>query len=199
MDSKIQSHLFEPFFTTKEVGKGTGLGLAIAYGIIKNHKGFIKMESESAQGTTFHIYLPLKPLTVQKDRRKKKPKIPGGDETILLVEDDAAVRHVSKSILEEFGYTVLEAADGVEALAVFEQHQDQVRLVLCDLIMPKKNGRETSAEIMKLKPDIKIIFMSGYPNDIIVRKGILEPKAQLLLKPLHPADLLMKIREVLDS
>ncbi|MEI6613278.1 MAG: PAS domain S-box protein [Chrysiogenales bacterium] len=199
MESEIQSHLFEPFFTTKEVGKGTGLGLAIVYGIVKNHQGFIRMESESAQGTAFHIYLPLKQLAVQKNRRKQQVKIPGGNETILLVEDDDAVRHVTRSMLEEFGYTVLEAADGQEALAVFVQHRDQVGLLLCDLIMPKKNGKETRAGIMKLKPDIKTIFMSGYTNDIIVRKGILEPGMHLLLKPLHPAALLEKVREVLDS
>jgi two-component system cell cycle sensor histidine kinase/response regulator CckA len=199
MDSETQGHLFEPFYTTKEVGKGTGLGLAIVYGIVKNHQGFIKVESESAQGTIFHIYLPLKPLAVQKDRCKQQPLIPTGNETILLVEDDAAVRHVTKSMLEEFGYTVLEAADGQEALAVFRRHGVQVRLLLSDLIMPKKNGRETRAGIMKLNPDIKTIFMSGYTSDIIARKGILEPGIHLLLKPLHPADLLAKIREVLDS
>jgi two-component system, cell cycle sensor histidine kinase and response regulator CckA len=199
MDSEIQNHLFEPFYTTKEVGKGTGLGLAIVYGIVKNHQGFIKMESESAQKTTFHIYLPLKSLTVQKNRRKKQPKIPRGIETILLVEDDTAVRHVTRSMLEEFGYTVLEAADGMEALAVFEQYQERIHLLLCDLIMPKMNGKETRAEIIKLKPNTKTIFMSGYTSDIIARKGILDPEIHLLLKPLHPAALLEKIREVLDS
>jgi two-component system cell cycle sensor histidine kinase/response regulator CckA len=199
MDNEIQSHLFEPFYTTKEVGKGTGLGLAIVYGIIKNHQGFIKMESKFAHGTTFHIYLPLKPQLVQKDRRKMQTKIPRGDETILLVEDDAAVRHVTKSMLEEFGYTVLEASNGMEALELFKRYREQVQLLLSDLIMPKKNGKETRAEITKLKPDIKTIFMSGYTSDIIARKGFLEPGTQLLLKPLHPAALLRKIREVLDS
>jgi PAS domain S-box-containing protein len=199
MDSEIKSHLFEPFFTTKEVGKGTGLGLAIVYGIIKNHQGFIKMESKFAQGTTFHLYLPLKPQAVRKNRRRLQAKIPQGNETILLVEDDAAVRHVTRSMLEEFGYTVLEAADGQEALAVFEQNRERISLLLSDLIMPKKNGKETRAGIMKLKPDIKTIFMSGYTSDIIARKGILDPGIHLLLKPLHPAALLEKIREVLDS
>ena len=199
IDKNIQGHLFEPFFTTKEVGKGTGLGLAIVYGIIKNHLGFIKLESEPAQGTTFHIYLPLNPLAVAKDRHRQQPRISRGNETILLVEDDAAVRHVTRSLLEEFGYMVLEAADGQEALAVFAKHRDQVHLLLSDLIMPKKNGKETSAEIMKLNPNIKTIFMSGYTSDIIARKGILEPGTHLLVKPLHPAALLEKIREVLDS
>jgi CheY-like chemotaxis protein len=199
MDSEIQSHLFEPFYTTKEVGKGTGLGLAIVYGIIKNHRGFIKIESEAGRKTTFHIYLPLKPLAVQKGKRKKQAKIPRGTETILLVEDDAAVRHVTRSMLEEFGYTVLEASDGMEALEVFARHRERVNLLLCDLIMPKKNGKETLLGIMKLKPDIKTIFMSGYTSDIIARRSILDPGTHLLLKPLHPSSLLTKIREVLDS
>jgi len=199
MNSETQSHLFEPFYTTKEVGKGTGLGLAIVYGIIKNHRGFIKIGGETGRSTVFHIYLPLNPLAVRKSKRKKQAKIPRGDETILLVEDDAAVRHATKSLLEEFGYTVLEAADGMEALAVFAAHRDQVRLLVCDLIMPKLNGQETRAGILKLKPDVKTLFISGYTNDIITRKGILDPEVHMLLKPLHPAKLLEKIREILDS
>jgi len=199
MNREIQNHLFEPFFTTKEVGKGTGLGLAIVYGIIKNHQGFIKMESDFTRGTTFHLYLPLKPQAVRKSRRRQQARIPQGKETILLVEDDAAVRHVTRSMLEEFGYKVLEAADGQEALEVFAQHCERISLLLSDLIMPKKNGKETRAGIMELKPDIKTIFMSGYTSDIIARKGILDPGIHLLLKPLHPAALLEKIREVLDS
>ncbi|HSQ35613.1 MAG TPA: ATP-binding protein, partial [Candidatus Binatia bacterium] len=199
ISGESQDHLFEPFYTTKEVGKGTGLGLAIVYGIIKNHKGFIKLESDAGRRTTFHVYLPLKSLAVRKGKRKKETKIPRGNETILLVEDDAAVRHATRAMLEEFGYTVLEAADGQEALAVFEAHRDQILLLLCDLIMPKKNGKETLAGIVNLKPDIKTLFMSGYTSDIIARKGILEPGIHLLLKPLHPAELLEKIREILDS
>ena len=141
----------------------------------------------------------MKVLAVRKDKRKKQSKISGGNETILLVEDDAAVRHATKTMLAEFGYLVLEAADGMEAQAVFAQHRDQINLLLCDLIMPKMNGKETRAGIMKLQPGIKTIFMSGYTSDIIARKGILEPGIHLLLKPLHPAALLAKIREVLDS
>ena len=199
MDQEIQNHMFEPFFTTKEVGKGTGLGLAIVYGIIKNHKGFIKMESKFKQGTAFHIYLPLKPNPVLKSRRKLHMKIPRGNETILLVEDDAAVRQATRSMLEEFGYTVLEAVDGQDALAVFERNRDRIHLLLSDLIMPKKNGKETQVALNKLQPDLKAIFMSGYTSDIIAHKGIHEPGMHLLLKPLHPAALLEKIRQVLDE
>jgi PAS domain S-box-containing protein len=199
MEQEVQNHLFEPFFTTKDIGKGTGLGLAIVYGIIKNHKGFIFMESTANQGTIFHIYLPLKIEAVPKSRRKFQAALPRGSETILLVEDDSAVRQATRSMLEEFGYTVLEAGDGLEALAVFERNAERVQLLLSDLIMPKMNGKETQAKLLKAKPDLKTIFMSGYTSDIIARKGIHEPGMHLLLKPLHPAALLEKVRDVLDS
>ena len=199
MDQDIQAHIFEPFFSTKEVGKGTGLGLAIVYGIVRKHHGFIHVDSTPGQGTIFSIYLPLNTQMVKKTARRKRDKIPVGTETILLIEDDAAVRQVTRSMLEEFGYTVLEAADGIEAQALFQRHQDKVQLILCDLIMPKMNGREAFAEIQKIKTDSKVIFMSGYTADIIAGKGIADPGLPLLLKPLNPASLLKKIRSVLDD
>jgi signal transduction histidine kinase/CheY-like chemotaxis protein len=199
MSMDVQAHIFEPFFTTKEVGKGTGLGLAIVYGIIKKHSGFIHMASTSGAGTAFSIYLPLKAQAIKKTARRKQEKIPSGSETILLIEDDAAVRQVTRSMLEEFGYTVLEAANGIEAQTMFQRHRDQVQLILCDLIMPRMNGRETHAAIKKIKDDIKVIFMSGYTSDIIAGKGIADPGIQLLQKPLNPSTLLKKIRSVLDK
>jgi two-component system cell cycle sensor histidine kinase/response regulator CckA len=199
MGKDVQAHIFEPFFTTKDVGKGTGLGLAIVYGIVKKHSGFIHMASTPGKGTAFSIYLPLNTQMVKKTARKKQDKIPAGSETILLIEDDAAVRQVTRSMLEEFGYTVLEAVDGIEAQTVFRQHQDRINLILCDLIMPKMNGRETFAEIQKMKTDVKVIFMSGYTSDIIAGKGIADSGGHLLLKPLGPAVLLKKIRDVLDG
>ena len=199
MTMDVQAHIFEPFFTTKEVGKGTGLGMAMVYGIVKKHNGFIHMASTSGAGTTFSIYLPLKAQTVKKTARRKQEKIPAGSETILLIEDDAAVRQVTRSMLEEFGYTVLEAANGIEAQTVFQRQRDQVQLVLCDLIMPKMNGRETHAALQKIKGDIKVVFMSGYTADIIAGKGIADPGVQLLQKPLNPSTLLKKIRSVLDK
>ena len=199
MDKDVQAHIFEPFFTTKEVGKGTGLGLAIVYGIVKKHNGFIHMTSTAGAGTTFNIYLPLKEQKLKKSVRRKLEKIPSGSETILLVEDDASVRQVTRSMLEEFGYTVLEAADGIEAQSVFLGHRDQVRLILCDLIMPKMNGRETHDAIKKIRGDIKVIFMSGYTADIIAGKGLADSGIHLLPKPLNPATLLKKIRSVLDK
>jgi PAS domain S-box-containing protein len=199
MDAKVHAHLFEPFFTTKEVGKGTGLGLAIVYGIIKKHNGFIRAESAAGQGTTFHVYLPLKSLRREKRVRKKSEKMISGTETILLIEDDATVRQVIRSILDEFGYKVIEAADGVEAVAIFAHEQGKVQLILCDLIMPKKNGRETIAEIRQIRPDVKVIFISGYAADIIAHKGRMDPDIPMLLKPLKPTELLAKVRQLLDS
>jgi two-component system cell cycle sensor histidine kinase/response regulator CckA len=199
MDKEIQARIFEPFFTTKEVGKGTGLGLAIAYGIVKKHSGFIAVSSATGQGTVITVYLPLSSAPGQCPGRKDAERIPGGSETILLVEDDAAVRQVTRSMLEEFGYTVLEAADGVAAQDIFRRDRERIALVLCDLIMPKRNGRETLAAIQELQADVKAIFMSGYTADIIAGKGIADSGFHLLLKPLNPGVLLKKIRSILDE
>ncbi len=199
MDAKTQAHLFEPFFTTKEVGKGTGLGLAIVYGIIKKHSGFIRVSSAVDQGTTLNIYLPLKSIRREKRSRRRSEKLIAGTETILLIEDDVTVRQVIRSILEEFGYAVIEAVDGVDAVAAFARERDNVQLILCDLIMPKKNGRETIAEIRQIKADVKVIFLSGYSADIISRKGIMDPGIPMLLKPIKPTELLTKVRQLLDS
>ncbi len=199
MDERTQAHLFEPFFTTKEVGKGTGLGLAIAYGIIKKHDGYISVNSAIGQGTIFRIFLPLKSTAREKKLRWATEKMIAGTETILLIEDDAAVRQVTRSILVEFGYSVIEAADGEEAVATFAREQDRVQLILCDLVMPKKNGRETIAEIRQVKPDVKVIFISGYAADIIAHQENMDSAIPLLLKPLKPAELLAKVRQFLDS
>jgi PAS domain S-box-containing protein len=199
MEKEIQARIFDPFFTTKDVGKGTGLGLAIVYGIVKNHGGVVTVDSIPGKGTTFTVYLPLKSQPKKKVQRRKPDHIPTGSETILLVEDDAAVRQVTRSLLEEFGYTVLEAADGIAAQDIFRRERERIGLVLCDLIMPKLNGRETLAALLKMKKGIKVIFMSGYTADIIADKGIAEAGMHLLLKPMNPGVLLNKIRAVLDK
>jgi PAS domain S-box-containing protein len=199
MSQDVQAHIFEPFFTTKEVGKGTGLGLAIVYGIIKKHGGFILVDSALSKGTRFAIYLPLQSSHAAKRKRLKNAHAPSGSETILLIEDDPAVRQVTRSLLEESGYLVLDAADGIAGQDLFRQQMDRIHLVLCDLIMPKQNGRETLMEIRKLKPDVKAIFISGYTADIIASKGITDPRMHLVLKPLNPEVLLKKIRAVLDE
>jgi PAS domain S-box-containing protein len=199
MDRKTQARIFEPFFTTKEVGKGTGLGLAMVYGIIKKHNGFINVYSEPGQGTTFRIYLPLAQRAVGEIRREEGIAPPSGSETILLVEDDQTVRTVTRTALEAFGYTVIEAADGEEAVRIFRARKDEIQMVLCDVIMPKKNGKETLDELKKMRPDIKALFMSGYTSDIIMQKGILEEGFHFISKPLNPGDLLKKIRDVLKG
>ena len=199
MDKDIKEHIFEPFFTTKEVGKGTGLGLAIVYGIIKKHNGSIHVYSEPGQGTTFNIYLPLVTSITQDIRREATVRLPSGHETILLVEDEETVRQVIRATLEEYGYTVMEAINGTEAVEVFGANQDKIQLLLCDLIMPKKNGREAYEEIRKIRPDIKAIFMSGYTKDIIVKKGFMEEGVNFISKPITPTDLLKKIRVVLEA
>ncbi|MRR56201.1 MAG: PAS domain S-box protein [Deltaproteobacteria bacterium] len=192
-------HIFEPFFTTKEVGKGTGLGMAIIYGIIKQHNGFINVSSEPGHGTTFMIYLPLdestiKPLT---DTAKTTPKM-GNNETILVAEDDPAVSRLVSKILVTNGYEVILAEDGADAIEKFRAYQDKIRLVMLDMIMPKKSGKEASEEINNIRPETKIIFSSGYTADFIENRGISDEGVELILKPVQPNDLLIKVREMLD-
>ncbi len=199
MAKDIQPRIFEPFFTSKDVGKGTGLGLAIAYGIVKKHNGYIHVTSALGKGTTVTVYLPLRSMPGRDAGRKDAARIPAGSETILLIEDDASVRQVTRSMLEEFGYTVLEASDGISAQFVFQEHGQRIELVLCDLLMPRLNGRETLAGLRKIKPGIKAIFISGYTADVIAKKGLVNSGVHLLMKPLNPETLLKKIRAVLDN
>ncbi len=198
IDEKIKERIFEPFFTTKEVGKGTGLGLAMVYGIIKQHEGYINVYSVKDKGTTFKIYLPLIKTIVEDIKETEKYHSAGGSETILIAEDDTLVRDLSRRILEKAGYHVIEALDGADALKVFKEKNKDIQLLLLDVIMPKKNGRECYDEMKKINPDIKVIFMSGYTADIIHKKGIIEEGIELLLKPISPNELLRKVREVLD-
>jgi len=199
MDRETLEHIFEPFYTTKEVGKGTGLGLAIIYGIVKKHDGVITVHSEPDRGTTFNIYRPLEQSMIREDKAEDQALMLQGTETVLLVEDDAPVRRVTKAILEEYGYGVLEAVDGDDAIQVFRENHDKIRLVLCDLIMPKKNGNETHDDLMKIRPDIKTIFASGYTADILAQKGLQEDDLHFISKPFNPTKLLVKMRAVLNT
>jgi len=199
MDPSLLEHIFEPFFTTKDLHQGTGLGLSIVYGIIMKHGGHIKVFSEPGQGTTFKIYLPLSQAEKQEGTREESAPRPSGHETILLVEDEAQVRTVTRALLQEYGYTVLEAADGEDAVRVFQEHKDRIQLVISDLIMPKKNGREAYEEMNRIRPGVKAIFTSGYTADIITQKGLLEAGVDFISKPMNLAELLKKIRDVLAS
>lgn len=199
MDEKTKEKIFEPFFTTKEVGKGTGLGLAMVYGIIKQHDGYINVYSEPDKGTAFKIYLPLIKLSVEEVKLADIPIIKGGTDTILIAEDDAQVRGLTKEVLEGYGYKVMEAVDGNDAIKIFNENKDKIQLLFLDVIMPKKNGKEVYDEIKKVRPDIKAIFTSGYNADIIHKKGILEEGLDFIAKPISPEEFLRKVREVLDK
>ncbi len=199
MDEKTQQKIFEPFFTTKEVGKGTGLGLSIVYGIIKQHGGNITVYSEPGKGTTFRIYLPLTESKIEEAKVTEIIRPKGGTETILLAEDNEDVRVLSKMVLEENGYTVIDAVDGEDAVNKFKEKKDIIQFVIIDVIMPKKSGKEAIDEIRKIKPDINILFTSGYTSDIISRKGILEEGMNFISKPVTPNDLLAKIRAIMDK
>jgi CheY-like chemotaxis protein len=199
MDEKIRERVFEPFFTTKEVGKGTGLGLSIVYGIVKQHEGFIGIESQPGKGTTVKVYLPLIPGELEPVEEEESVLPQGGNETLLFAEDDPAVRGIVKNLLEEFGYTVIDAIDGEDAVRKFAAHQDAIGLVVLDVIMPRMNGKEAYEKIKGIRPDVKTVFMSGYTSDVLQSKFILEDGLHFLQKPVSPATLLRKIREVLDA
>jgi len=198
IDEKTQEKIFDPFFTTKEVGKGTGLGLSMIYGIVKQHDGYIDVESEVGKGTTFNIYFPLIDSTFEKQKEKASRPLKRGAETILVADDDPAVASLVKRILEEFGYKVLEARDGEDAIEQFLKHKDDIHLLLLDVIMPKKNGKEAYDAIRKIKPEIKAIFISGYSAEIIDEQAILEG-LNFIGKPVSPEELLFSVREVLDN
>ncbi|MBF0506565.1 MAG: PAS domain S-box protein, partial [Nitrospirae bacterium] len=199
MDEKTRERIFEPFFTTKEVGKGTGLGLAIIYGIVKQHNGCINVYSEPGEGTSFRIYLPLIEDKVEDRIVSGQPDAIGGTETVLLTEDDSEVRQMVSGLLADFGYTVIEAVDGEDAVEKFREHKDNIHLVILDVIMPKKNGKEAYREVALMKPGIKVIFESGYPADVIRRKGIIEEGVEFISKPFAPSELLKTIRKVLQQ
>ncbi len=199
MDEETKERIFEPFFTTKEVGKGTGLGLSMVYGIIKQHDGYISVYSEPKKGTTFKIYLPLIKSIIEKEKPGVFSGIKKGTETVLIAEDDVEVRELATKVLAGAGYKVLEAKDGEDALKVFTENKEKIQLLILDVIMPKKNGKEVYNEIKKEMPDIKVMFMSGYNSDVIHKKGFLEEGLDFLPKPLLPDELLRKIRERLDQ
>ena len=190
--------MFEPFFTTKEVGKGTGLGLSIVYGIVKQHSGYITVESEQGKGTVFHIYLPEVRAEVAPETKEAQPDMQGGTETILLAEDNLDIRRVTSHTLAISGYTVIEAADGRDAVEKFREHQDEIKLIILDVVMPEKNGKEAYEEIRTMRHDIKALFMSGYTSDVVFDKGVLAKALDYIAKPIAPNELLHKVRNILD-
>ena len=197
MDKKTMTRIFDPFFTTKEVGKGTGLGLASAYGMVKQHNGYITAESLLGKGTTFDIYLPLLDVAVGK-ARASHAEVTGGSETILVIEDDTDVRHMVINMLSAQGYHTLEASDGNDAIGIFREGKGAIDLVILDVVMPGRNGKEVLDEIVRIDPGVKAIFVSGYTGDTVIDKGVEKESVDFLQKPLTVDQLLVKVREVLD-
>lgn len=199
MEVETILRIFEPFFTTKETGKGTGLGLSMVYGIVKQHKGIINVYSRPGIGTTFRMYFPLIRSTAEEKELLVFQTPRRGAETILLAEDDEDVRDVTKSIFEDFGYTVIAAADGEDAVKKFIQNRDRIDILITDIIMPLKNGREVYRKISEEKPGVKVLFTSGYTADIMTKKGLIDEGMPFISKPVSPIMLLKKVREVLDK
>jgi CheY-like chemotaxis protein len=199
MDEETRERIFEPFYTTKGVGKGTGLGLAIVYGIVKQHNGYIRVASEPGEGAEFRVYLPL----IEAQPVAQQPPPTGepleGSETVLLAEDEQTVRDLMRSILEEHGYTVLEAVNGMEAVEHYSMHRNLVDLLVMDVIMPKMNGKDAIDAIRRVSPDVKVLFTSGYTGDVLNNKGIEEEGLHFVAKPVVPRELLRKVRHILDS
>jgi two-component system cell cycle sensor histidine kinase/response regulator CckA len=199
MEQNIKEHIFEPFFTTKGVGRGTGLGLAVVYGIIKQHNGVVEVESEVGKGTTFKIYLPAARKNEEGMQQAASLSIKGGTETILVAEDDEIVRGFVASLLAQSGYTVIQAENGEVAVNKFMVNRDTINLLLLDVVMPKKNGKEVYDKIRIFEPSIKALFLSGYPADIMQKKGLLDKGENVLLKPVNINDLQQKVRAILDA
>ncbi len=199
MDANVLAHLFEPFFTTKKRGEGTGLGLATVYGIVKQSGGYVALDTEVGVGTTFRIYLPHTKETLPAVTEQRHVPPSGGKETILLVEDLPEVRAIARTMLTRHGYEVLEADSGRVALEIVRTRQEPIDLLLTDVIMPVLGGQDLAREVLVLRPNVRVLFASGYTDDVLVQQGVLQPGAELIQKPFTREMLLQKVRAVLDG
>ena len=198
IDAETQARIFEPFFTTKEKGKGTGLGLSTVYGIVKQSGGYIWVYSEPSKGTTFKVYLPRVDEPLPRRSSRTWPAVTaGGHETILVVEDESAIRSLTRQILEKYGYRVLDAPNGSEAEKLVAGHPEKIDVLLTDLVMPEMPGTELAARLVAKRPGVRVVFMSGYTSDAVVRGGLIESGQAFLQKPFTPTSLARKIRDVL--
>jgi len=199
MDDETREHLFEPFFTTKEQGHGTGLGLATVYGIVTQSGGHIAVDSTVGDGATFRVYLPRIDEDVRSDEERRRVRVDNlqGSEVVLLVEDDGAVRAMARQALLAFGYRVLEAGDGREALRVEQDHPGQIHLLLTDVVMPRMTGRQLAERVTRLRPEVRVVYMSGYTNDAVLLRGV-SPETGFVHKPFTPMALARAVRHALD-
>lgn len=199
MDNETRKRIFEPFFTTKKVGKGTGLGLSIIYGIIKQHNGFITVDSSPGNGSSFNLFLPLvEDRVCEQAVEKPDAAIPRGAETILLVEDDEIIRELNRFVLEDAGYSVIEAVDGRDAFEKLQSNRTSIDVLVTDVVMPNMDGKKLYEENRKIQADMKVLFMSGHADDILDSKGIASDGVNFMKKPFMPSELLRKLREILD-
>jgi CheY-like chemotaxis protein len=201
MSKNVQDHIFEPFFTTKESGQGSGLGLSTVFGIVKQSGGHIFVDSDPGRGSAFRIYFPSsreRPTRVVTSTNLVPVRLVGS-ETILVVEDESAVRSFVARALRRQGYQVLDASNGGEALLIAEQHQGAIHLLLTDVIMPRVSGKQLAERLRALRRDLRVLYMSGYAEEIIAPHGVLEPGAAFIEKPLTAEALGRKVREILDS
>jgi two-component system cell cycle sensor histidine kinase/response regulator CckA len=195
------TRIFEPFYTTKDVGKGTGLGLATVYGIVQQHVGWIEVTSELRKETVFKIFLPATTTRAEAVGEKSpEPKIRGGTETILVVEDEPPLRALVRNVLQRYGYKVLEAGSGVEALPLWREHQSRIKLLLTDMVMPHGlSGRELADKLLLENPQLKVIYTSGYSLDVVGTDMVLREGLNFLQKPYHPRKLAQAVRDCLDG
>ena len=200
MDAETLDHIFEPFFTTKEVGKGTGLGLPMVYGIVKQNGGCVDVESRPGQGTTFNIYLPRleAPVEAPEAGTTLAAKLEGS-ETILVVEDEDALRTLLCRFFRLYGYNVLEARHGGEALLLSERHRGPIHLMVTDVVMPQMSGRELADRLAPLHPDMTVFFMSGYTDGDLIAYGAPGPSQYFIPKPFRPMDLVKQVRDILNA
>jgi len=200
MDQATRLRVFEPFFTTKGPEKGTGLGLSTVYGIVKQSNGLIEVYSELARGSTFKVFLPrADDETPKKKSRSVEGALRRGLETVLLVEDEVGVRTLARLVLEKSGYTVIEAESGPDALDLVQMHPEPIKIMLADVVMPDMSGPELAKQLTTLRPDMKVLFLSGYTDEAILRHGIIDADVPFLQKSFTQDGLLKKVREVLDT
>jgi len=199
MDRATQARIFDPFFTTKEIGKGTGLGLSTVFGIVQQSGGSVWVYSEPGKGTSFKVYLPRVDDAVDPVRSVERPTTLRGSETVLLVEDDEQVRVVARGILRRHGYHVLEASNGGEAMLLCEAHSRPIHLLISDVVMPHMSGPELARRLAQVRPEMKVLCMSGYTDDSVVRHGVVDSDIAYLQKPITLETLTRKVREVLDA